>query len=295
MPETAAVKPTGDGSPNNCLSSLSVNDFSLTPTFSKFTTEYTMIVDKSVASVEVNAAAIISTTQVTGTGTYELQDGANTIQVVATAENGVARTYTITIVRQDPSAGDGNIETDENGETITPGESGESGESGETTAPGESGSDTTPPATEPTIPPFSMSTTLKTNSDNSVTGITPGTSIADIIAQITVSGGTVEILTPDEKVKTEGNIATGDMIAGKDESGNYVSVYTVVIYGDVNGDGNVSIKDLLLLRKCILGTGTLEGTFLQAGNANKDQNGITIKDILVLRKQLLGTATIDQN
>ena len=289
MPETAAVKPTGDGSPNNCLSSLSVNDFSLTPTFSKFTTEYTMIVDKSVASVEVNAAAIISTTQVTGTGTYELQDGANTIQVVATAENGVARTYTITIVRQDPSAGDGNIETDENGETITP------GESGETTAPGESGSDTTPPATEPTIPPFSMSTTLKTNSDNSVTGITPGTSIADIIAQITVSGGTVEILTPDEKVKTEGNIATGDMIAGKDESGNYVSVYTVVIYGDVNGDGNVSIKDLLLLRKCILGTGTLEGTFLQAGNANKDQNGITIKDILVLRKQLLGTATIDQN
>ena len=88
MPATPAVKPTGDGSPNNCLSSLTINDYSLTPTFSKFTTEYTLIVDKSVASVEVNAAAIISSTKVTGTGTYELKDGSNTIKVVATAENG---------------------------------------------------------------------------------------------------------------------------------------------------------------------------------------------------------------
>ena len=297
MPETAAIKPTGDGSPNNCLSSLSINDFSLTPTFSKFTTEYTMIVDKSVASVEVNATPIINSTKVTGTGAYELKDGSNTIQVVATAENGAARTYTITIVRQDVPTGGGT------GETTTPGESGStsggesSGENGSES--GSSSGETTPPTTEaPTEPPtpaFSMSTTLNTNSNNTVTGIKPGATVAEVISTVSVTGGTVVVLDANEKIKTDGKICTGDMVAGMDLSGNYVSVYTVVLYGDVNGDGDITIKDLLVLRKYLLGTTTLEGAYLQAGNTNKDQNGATIKDILVLRKQLLGSATIEQN
>ena len=139
-----------------------------------------------------------------------------------------------------------------------------------------------------------MSTTLNTDSNNIVTGVKPGATVADIIATMKVTGGTVEILDSDEKVKTEGKIGTGDMIAGKDSSGNYVSVYSVIVYGDVNGDGDISIKDLLMLRKHILGTSKLDGAYLQAGNANKDQNSVTIKDILVLRKQLLGTINIDQ-
>ena len=285
MPATPAVKPTGDGSPNNCLSSLTINDYSLTPTFSKFTTEYTLIVDKSVASVEVNATAIISSTKVTGTGTYELKDGSNTIKVVATAENGAARTYTITIVRQD-GAGGGN-----NGESTTPGGSTDvnppSSDSGESTNPTEK-------PTEPETPAFSMSTSLNTNTNNTVTGIKPGTTVADISSTVTVTGGSFDILDANKKVKKDGKICTGDMIAVKDASGNYVSYYPTVVYGDVNGDGEVTIKDLLILRKYILGTASLNGAYLQAGNANKDGNGVTIKDILVLRKQLLGTGKIDQ-
>ena len=285
MPATPAVKPTGDGSPNNCLSSLTINDYSLTPTFSKFTTEYTLIVDKSVASVEVNATAIISSTKVTGTGTYELKDGSNTIKVVATAENGAARTYTITIVRQD-GAGGGN-----NGESTTPGGSTDvnppSSDSGESTNPTEK-------PTEPETPAFSMSTSLNTNTNNTVTGIKPGTTVADISSTVTVTGGSFDILGADEKIKTDGKIVTGDVIAGKDLAGNYVSVYTVVIYGDVNGDGDITIKDLLTMRKYLLGTAKLDTAYLQAGNVNKDNNNVTIKDILVLRKQLLGSANIEQ-
>ena len=279
MPETAAVKPTGDGSPNNCLGSLSINNQSLTPTFSKFTTEYSLIVDKSVTSVEVNASAIVSSTKVTGTGTYELKDGSNTIQVVATSENGSARTYTITIVRQDMPSGGGDSGT------TNPGDGG-----GSQTPP-------TPPNTEPTTPAapvVTVNTTLNVNSNNTVTGIKPGATVADIAATVTVTGGGFDILDANEKVKTDGKICTGDMIAGKDASGNYVSVYTAVVYGDVNGDGDITIKDLLVLRKYLLGTANLNGAYLQAGNANKDQNGVTIKDILVLRKQLLGATTIEQ-
>ena len=58
MPESAAAMPTGDGNPNNCLASLSINNYSLTPTFSKFTTSYSLIVDKSVTSVNINKSSV---------------------------------------------------------------------------------------------------------------------------------------------------------------------------------------------------------------------------------------------
>lgn len=139
-----------------------------------------------------------------------------------------------------------------------------------------------------------MSTSLNTNTNNTVTGIKPGTTVADISSTVTVTGGSFDILGADEKIKTDGKIVTGDVIAGKDLAGNYVSVYTVVIYGDVNGDGDITIKDLLTMRKYLLGTAKLDTAYLQAGNVNKDNNNVTIKDILVLRKQLLGSANIEQ-
>ena len=48
MPAQACSAPTGDGSPNNKLSGLSADGFSLTPSFSKDTTSYNLIVDTSV-------------------------------------------------------------------------------------------------------------------------------------------------------------------------------------------------------------------------------------------------------
>ena len=95
-------------------------------------------------------------------------------------------------------------------------------------------------------------------------------------------------------VETSGKIVTGDIIAGKDMSGKNKSKQTIVIYGDVNGDGDITIKDLLIMRKYLLGTANLDSIYQQAGNVNKDNNGITIKDILILRKQLLGSASIEQ-
>ena len=106
MPEQVAVMPTGDGSPNNCLSSLTVDVEGLTPTFSKFATEYSLVVENDVKSIEVNATAIISTTKVKGTGTHQLKEGTNTITITATAENGSERTYVLEVVRKSLGGGE---------------------------------------------------------------------------------------------------------------------------------------------------------------------------------------------
>ena len=61
--------------------------------------------------------------------------------------------------------------------------------------------------------------------------------------------------------------------------------------GDVNGDGLVTLKDILLLRKIVAGVETLPDSYL----ANADVNGdgyVTLKDILLLRKVVAGIATL---
>ncbi len=100
MPATACPKPTGDGSPNNKLSGLGVEGFSITPTFNRDTTSYNLIVSPSVTSVTVNASPLSSMSSVSGTGTIQLQSGNNEITVSVTAQNGTVRNYMIHVVRQ---------------------------------------------------------------------------------------------------------------------------------------------------------------------------------------------------
>ena len=282
MPSTACVMPTGDGSPNNCLSTLAVNGYSLTPTFSKFTTEYSLVVDNSVSSIEVSASAIISSTKVAGTGSYQLKEGSNVITVTATAENGSVRTYTIEVVRQS-SGGTGGSTGDSSGGTS----------SGTTTQP----PTTQPPTTEtPTQTALTVQTTLKKNDTAStVNGITPGSTVADVKGKFTVTGGTIEITSSAGTVKSDGKVVTGDKIVIKDSNGNIKYSYSVIIYGDVNGDGTGNIKDLLIIQKHLLGVSKLEGVYLTAGDANRDSKDLSIKDLLVLQKQILGLLTIEQN
>ena len=97
MPDTAAAKPTGDDSPNNKLSSLSVDGFTLTPGFQMDTEQYTLVVDPSVTEVNVSASQAESHAQISGTGTVALTEASTTVSITVTAQNGTTRTYQITI------------------------------------------------------------------------------------------------------------------------------------------------------------------------------------------------------
>ena len=104
MPDQACAAPTGDGSPNNKLSGLSVNGFVLTPSFNRDTETYNLIVDTSVSSVTVQATAADSTASVSGTGSIALNGDSTDIKVTVKAENGAVRTYTISVARQSGGA-----------------------------------------------------------------------------------------------------------------------------------------------------------------------------------------------
>lgn len=100
MPASACAKPTGTGNPNYKLKSLSVDGQKLTPTFKMDTYEYSIIVENSVASVNIKATPAYSGAVVSGTGKLSLKVGKNTRKITVKAQNGTSKTYTLTIERK---------------------------------------------------------------------------------------------------------------------------------------------------------------------------------------------------
>ncbi len=99
MPSSACKLPEANNySPNNWLSSLSIDGYSLDFDGSE-TGGYVLKVESDVSSVNISAKTVSSKATVSGTGKVSLQPGSNTVKVVVTAQNGDKRTYTIEVIR----------------------------------------------------------------------------------------------------------------------------------------------------------------------------------------------------
>jgi hypothetical protein len=90
---------------------------------------------------------------------------------------------------------------------------------------------------------------------------------------------------------TEGKLRTGWILTYFD--GKTTTSYSLVLFGDVNGDSAVNAVDLLMVRKHLLGTYTLQEEYLRAGDVNRDGT-VNAVDLLMVRKHLLGTYEIVQ-
>ena len=115
-----------------------------------------------------------------------------------------------------------------------------------------------------------------------ITRISPETSASDFKNNISTNVGyTIENLSGQEIQNTD-LIGTGYTLitdTGKE--------YTLVVTGDLNGDGEVKITDISMIRKHYLHVETLQGVYEEA--ADFDGNGnITLTDISNMRKFILG-------
>ena len=100
MPSEACEMP-GDGNNNNYLSSLSVEGFSLTPEFSRYVSDYELVVDKSTSYVIVTAKTSSSSASMTGAGKVTLAGDTTIIKIKVTSGSGEKRTYTITVSKEE--------------------------------------------------------------------------------------------------------------------------------------------------------------------------------------------------
>ena len=106
MPEEVCAQPEPKLNPNNLLSSLTIQDmegnsYDVTPTFDGQKTEdYSLIVENHVDLLDIKATTVSKKADVEGDGMISLEEGYNEITIIVFAENGDAKEYIITIIRE---------------------------------------------------------------------------------------------------------------------------------------------------------------------------------------------------
>ena len=68
--------------------------------------------------------------------------------------------------------------------------------------------------------------------------------------------------------------------------------YTLVVLGDVNGDGDVDVIDLALVKRHLMQAQILREQYFKAGILQKDGTEIDIIDLALLKRFLMGTSII---
>ena len=265
MPENVCEIPTGDGSPNNRLSDLYVEGYSLTPTFSLYTTEYSLIVDYDTSSVYVGGSALDSSADVSGLGYHDLSVGSNDITITVTAANGDNQDYTITVVRQDKEP-DPTPEPDP-----------------EPT-----------PDPEPDVAYPGFSTTLSVDEDEKyISGLTVSDYVQDVLDKIDNYNGAYSKILNKNGNEKDGLVSTGDILITYNSSGEEVSRYEIVIYGDVNGDGEIDLFDFAQIKRSILGIADPSGVYWKAADCNRDGE-LDLFDFAKVKRYILGIGSINQ-
>ena len=131
------------------------------------------------------------------------------------------------------------------------------------------------------------------HSGNQLTGFAVGGDVSTIISKVKAldSGIGVVVKQANGTQVTTGIIATG-MTISITTNGTTID-YSVVIRGDVNGDGKQSALDYVILRNYLDNKYTLNGAYLTSADSNRDGK-VSALDYVVLRNYLDRKGTIVQ-
>lgn len=140
-----------------------------------------------------------------------------------------------------------------------------------------------------------LNPTYKIISGNRITGLSFGTKTDAFITNMGLGAGmTASLFTANGSAKQSGTVMmNGDTVKIFDGEEKLIFQGAVLLFGDVNGDGNLRMSDMIKVRNHILETGALTGINLAAADCNHDGN-IRMSDMIKIRNEILGTGTIVQ-
>ena len=128
-----------------------------------------------------------------------------------------------------------------------------------------------------------------------INGFAIGDTVESALTKMEVISGTAIILDSKGKAKEKDSlIGTGDVLQILDNSGLEHCKYTIMMYGDVNGDGKTDLFDFAYMKKQILKKNGLEGIYLTAADTYPDSEGLDLFDIAVIKRYILKNVEISQ-
>lgn len=140
--------------------------------------------------------------------------------------------------------------------------------------------------------------TLKVNEDNGyVSKIEPNTKTSSIFDKMEYNKDKFDVVIKDingKVISDDDLIGTGTTISlvSKD-SREEIQTFTVIIYGDVNGDGKIYATDYVKIKNHIMDVEKIKGACLEAADVNHDGK-IYATDYVKIKNYIMGTGDISQ-
>lgn len=126
--------------------------------------------------------------------------------------------------------------------------------------------------------------------DDCLIGISPSSNtVNDVLNQI--ESENVKIYSNDDLIIDTEVVSTGDTIRLYDKFGECIDELTLVVVGDVNGDGNTGVADASFITRVLVGKESLIGCYLLAGDVNAD-GSVNNKDASVIMRYKVDKETI---
>lgn len=261
-----STKLDNPGNPNNYLSSLKVNDTYLFESATTDTT-FTIELDKTVNAITISATKVNNKATIKGLGSVALTKKEQNVVITVIAENGDVRDYIINVKRD--------IEISDTEDPIIDNKE-------------EEKDNTEYKSVKEILDKINYKV-----DDEYLSGIDIGTEINSIINKIKDIDNSILVTLYDkeEKEKKDGIITSGDKINIKllKEEVNY----TILIKGDVNGDGAIDKLDALAILRYYYGYIDFNSLEKKAANINNDKN-IDKLDALAVLRDLYGYEKITQ-
>lgn len=114
------------------------------------------------------------------------------------------------------------------------------------------------------------------------------TTIESIKTALTNNEAVITIKENDKEVST-GKVKTGQIVTIV--SGKLTESFTIIVYGDINGDGIISAVDYVKVKNHIMKTEELSGIYLKAADVNKDKS-ISAVDYVNVKNYIMGNENV---
>ena len=240
------------GNPNNYLKDLTIGGKTIT-NFSYDTYSYDINIPYEEENIVLGATAINSKTSIKGIGNIKNDADKKTIDIVVTSESGRKRIYKINITRLPKE----DISEDKIVDMDT----------------------------------ILNNTGVKYN-DSYMFGIKDNTSISSLINNVEKTSEYASITIKDSQgnAKNSGTFKTGDIVTISNSKEN--KTFSIVIYGDINGDGKIDKDDCLAILREINGYTKLENAYKISADANRDSK-IDKDDCLAILRHLNGYTNLN--
>lgn len=143
------------------------------------------------------------------------------------------------------------------------------------------------PEPKPTPSPAPNPSTISSNkykiSDNFISGVDINTTVTEMINNITSStGSNIKIYKENKEITGDEKLSTSMVLKVNDNSN-----YTIIVNGDINEDGKLSITDISLLKLHMVKINELSGNREKAADYNNDAN-ISVTDLSKIKRTLVG-------